>query len=75
MVCVSLWMEPWSGCQLTLFHGVFFLEDWLNFLNLLSEKIYFAFEEGLRVLHFLQKNKILEHYQFYLLYFLIIDYS
>lgn len=33
--------------ELTLFHGMLFLKDWLNFFYLLREEFYFAFEEGL----------------------------
>lgn len=32
---------------LTLFQCMFFLQDWLNFFNLLCEEVYFAFEECL----------------------------
>lgn len=41
---------------LTLFHGMFFLKGRLNFLYLLCEEVYFAFEECLCIVHFLQRN-------------------
>lgn len=36
-----------NEAELTLFHCVLFLKDWLNFFNLLGKEFYFAFEEGL----------------------------
>lgn len=36
-----------NEAELTLFHCMLFLKDWLNFFNLLGKEFYFAFEEGL----------------------------
>lgn len=45
-----------TEAELTLFHCMLFLKDWLNFFYLLCQEFYFAFEEGLRVTDILEEK-------------------
>lgn len=43
--------------KLTLFHGMFLLQSWLDFLHLLGEEVYLSLEEVLGILSCLKVQR------------------
>lgn len=44
--------------KLTLFHGMLFLQSWLDFLHLLGKEVYLPLEEVLGILSCLHRSEV-----------------